>query len=192
MQEHNSGVNAVAVMPDGKRFLSGSISDVAVWLLRPPPGTPADGYGESNGYSAQDIRTFQSADWDSLSMDQQLACYSEVGRRLQDEEVAHAAGMCLAHCNRTHVNTFRLHDRAFINALIALPDNEHALSGSGDSTVKLFNVNDGTVLRTFTHPTGHGDRVSCLALLPDGLRFVYGSVDRTARVVEHGLAPHPQ
>ena len=85
-------------------------------------------------------------------------------------------------------NTFRLH----AVALVALPDNQHALSGSGDATVKLFNVNDGAVLRTFTHPTGHGDRVSCLALLPDGLRFVYGSVDRTARVVEHGLAPHPK
>ena len=28
-----------------------------------------------------------------------------------------------------------------------------------------------------------------LALLPDGLRFVSGSTDNTARIVEHGLAP---
>ena len=69
---------------------------------------------------------------------------------------------------------------------MALPDNQHALSGSGDSTVKLFNVNDGAVLRTFTH---HTDAVFCLALLPDGLRFVSGSDDKTARIVEHGLAP---
>ena len=52
--------------------------------------------------------------------------------------------------------------------------------------VKLFNVNDGTVLRTFTH---HTDWVHSLALLPDGLRFVSGSDDHTARIVEHGLAP---
>ena len=64
-----------------------------------------------------------------------------------------------------------------------LPDNRHALSGSDDSTVKLFNVNDGDVLRTFKHHTGP---VVCLALLPDGLRFVSVS-DKTARVVEHGL-----
>jgi len=69
---------------------------------------------------------------------------------------------------------------------VALPDNQHALSGSGNRTVKLFNVNDGAVLRTFTHHTGS---VYCLALLPDGLRFVSGSHDRTARVVYHGLAP---
>ena len=29
----------------------------------------------------------------------------------------------------------------------------------------------------------------CLALLPDGRRFVGGSNDYTARIVEHGLAP---
>ena len=37
-------------------------------------------------------------------------------------------------------------------ALVALPDNQHALSGSRDKTVQLFNVNDGAVVRTFTHP----------------------------------------
>ena len=69
---------------------------------------------------------------------------------------------------------------------MALPDNQHALSASVDMTVKLFNVNDGAVLRTFTH---HTSGVYCLALLPDGLRFVSGSSDSTARIVEHGLAP---
>ena len=54
-----------------------------------------------------------------------------------------------------------------------------------DRTVKLFNVDDGAVLRTFTH---HTEDVYCLALLPDGLRFVSGSVDKTAAIVEHGLA----
>ena len=49
-------------------------------------------------------------------------------------------------------------------------------SGSKDTTVKLFNVNDGTVLRTFTHHIGG---VLCLALLPDGRRFVSGSGDHT-------------
>jgi WD40 repeat protein len=33
--------------------------------------------------------------------------------------------------------------------------------------------------------------VRSLALLPDGLRFVSGSSDETARIVEHGLAPPP-
>ena len=71
---------------------------------------------------------------------------------------------------------------------MALPDNQHALSASRDKTTKLFNVNDGAVLRTFRH---HTDPVLCLALLPDGRRFVSGSAaeDKTACIFEHGLAP---
>ena len=53
-----------------------------------------------------------------------------------------------------------------------------------DKTVKLFNVNDGAVLRTFKH---HTRTVTSLALLPDGLRFVSGSDDQTARIAYHGL-----
>ena len=71
---------------------------------------------------------------------------------------------------------------------MALPDNQHALSASDDKTVKLFNVNDGAVLRTFTQ---HTDKVYCLALLPDGLRFVSGS-DETAHIAYHGLAFTPE
>ena len=73
----------------------------------------------------------------------------------------------------------------YVNALVALPDNQHALAGS-NKIVKLFNVDDGDVLRTFTH---HTNVVASLALMPDGLRFVSGSDDKTARIVEHGLAP---
>ena len=76
-----------------------------------------------------------------------------------------------------------------MSALAALPDNQHALSGSWDhyvAAVKLFNVNDGAVLRTFRH---HTRFVHCLALLPDGRRFVSGSGDKTACIVEHDLAP---
>ena len=81
-------------------------------------------------------------------------------------------------------NTFRLH-ASNVLALIALPDNQHALSGGLDCTVKLFNVNDGRILRTFTH---HQNIMRSLALMPDGLRFVSGSHDKTACIVYHGLA----
>ena len=86
-------------------------------------------------------------------------------------------------------NIFRLHASHVL--AVALPDNQHALSGSVDKTVKLFNVNDGTVLRTFKHHTGvvYSARVNCLALLPDGRHFISGSQDETVCIVEHGLAP---
>ena len=93
--------------------------------------------------------------------------------------------MCLL--DGTHQNTFELHTD-WVTAVVALPDNQHALSAAYDFTGKLFNVNDGTVLRTFRHHMGR-HHVYSLVLLPDGLRFVSGSSDGTARIVEHGLAP---
>ena len=86
--------------------------------------------------------------------------------------------------NGTHQNTFHQLNIGWVHALVALPDNQHALAGGND--IKLFNVNDGAVLRTFTH---HTHSVTSLALLPDGLRFVSGSGDCTARIAYHGLAP---
>lgn len=97
-------------------------------------------------------------------------------------------------------NTFsELHDST-VMALVALPDNQHALSGgstlyeyelngqkkNGESSIQLFNVNTGAVLRTFMH---HTRSVNSLALMPDGLRFISGSDDETACIVYHGLAP---
>ena len=88
----------------------------------------------------------------------------------------------------------------FVAALVAMPDNQLALSGGWDKTVKLFNVDDGAVLRTFTH---HNSMVQCLALHPDGRRFVSGvytvdmhdpDVDEEGPsicIVEHGLSPCP-
>ena len=52
---------------------------------------------------------------------------------------------------------------------MALPDNQHALSGSLDKTVKLFNVNDGAVLRTFWH------QARCSMALRRRPHFVSGS-----------------
>ena len=49
---------------------------------------------------------------------------------------------------------------------MALPDNQHALSGSADNTAKLFNVNDGAVLRTFNAPRPREPQVNSLARCP--------------------------
>ena len=80
-------------------------------------------------------------------------------------------------------------------ALVAMPDNQHALFGSSDGRVALFNVDAGIVLRTFSqHEHGNYDVgshccVTCLALLPDGLRFVSASYEGPACIAYHGLAP---
>ena len=86
-----------------------------------------------------------------------------------------------AQSDGTLANTFELHtDYAACRGAARQP--ARALR-SYDKTVKLFNVNDGTVLRTFFH---HAD-LEWTALLPDGLRFVSGS-DDTACIVYHAQA----
>ena len=86
----------------------------------------------------------------------------------------------------TRKNVFTGLHHSAVFALVALPDNQHALSASLDETVKLFNVNDGAALRTFKH---HTSWMFNLALLPDGLRFISASGIRKTRIAYHGLAP---
>ena len=83
--------------------------------------------------------------------------------------------------NGTLENTFKLH-RGTVHSLLALPDNRRALSGGMDSSVALFDVNDGALLRRFV--PDHYGRVMSLAPLPDGRRFAIASSDSTVRICE--------
>jgi WD40 repeat protein len=59
------------------------------------------------------------------------------------------------------------------------PDGRTALSGSGDKTIKLWDVATERLLRTFT---GHSDRISSVAFSPDGRTFLSGSRDQTIKL----------
>jgi WD40 repeat protein len=61
------------------------------------------------------------------------------------------------------------------------PDNAQVLSGSGvgDGTVKLWDVQTGKLLRTFTF--GLGGWINSVAFSPDGTRVLSGGFDRTNR-----------
>ena len=162
---HAKSVWAVAATPDGQHIISGDMDNIVkVWSVA----------------SKSLVSTCAGhTDWVYA-----VAAMPD-GRRFLSGggQYDHTVRVWLL--NGTHQNTFELHD-GWVKALVALPDNQHALSGSFDGTVKLFNVNDGAVVRTFRH---HTEGLTCLALLPDGLRFVSASYDETARIVYHGLAP---
>ena len=110
------------------------------------------------------------------------------GRRILSGGADKTVGMWCWRLSGNASNFAGLHTD-WVEALVALPDNQHALSASKDTTVKLFKIDDGTALKTFTHHSGlpgrRGKSVVCLALLP-GLRFVSGAYDKTARIVEIG------
>ncbi len=166
-QWHQATVWAVAVTPDGHYIISGSDDGfVAVWGVGIKCLLSTCEHNDSVKAVAAmpDSQRILSGSWKEVRV---------------------------WHVNGTLEKTFTLHNDPrggrwnWVNALVALPDNHHALSGSEDETIKLFNVNDGAVLRTFKNHTGP---VECLALLPDGLRFVSGSDDTTC-IVYHGLEP---
>ena len=175
---HTGAVYAVAVTPDGQHIISGSQDKlVKVWNVASKSlVTTCAGHNQAIWSVAvmPDGHRILSG-----------ACYRNPGTGL-------VAPIRMHRLDGTLVRTFLHHEgTATAMDLAPLPDNTHVLSASRDFTVKLFNVNDGAVLRTFNaaEPSMRNRAFMCLALLPDGLRFVSGAEDGTARIFYHGLAP---
>ena len=69
--------------------------------------------------------------------------------------------------------------RGTVTAVALLPDGRHALSGSSDNTLRLWDLATGETLRTLE---GHTDAVNTVAVLADGSRALSGSWDNTLRL----------
>jgi len=59
------------------------------------------------------------------------------------------------------------------------PDGKWAVSGSGDKTVKIWDLETGECRATLE---GHTGEVHCVAVTPDGKRILSGASDNTIRV----------
>lgn len=67
---------------------------------------------------------------------------------------------------------------SFISAIVVTPDGKRCISGSHDSTLRVWNLETGQCIRTLE---GHRGTVNVLVLTPDGNRCVSGSQDGTLR-----------
>ncbi len=66
-----------------------------------------------------------------------------------------------------------------VNSVAFSPDGRYALSGSGDNTVKLWDIQTSRDIRTFK---GHTDKVNSVDFSPDGRYVLSGSDDVTVRL----------
>ncbi|MBD2568630.1 protein kinase domain-containing protein [Anabaena lutea] len=67
----------------------------------------------------------------------------------------------------------------WVKSVAFSPDGQTLASGSGDNTIKLWNVNTGKLLQTLP---GHSSAVSSLAYSPDGQTLASGSYDHTIKL----------
>jgi len=70
-----------------------------------------------------------------------------------------------------------------VSSIAFSPDGSILASGSGDETIKLWDVSTGRVLRTLT---GHTDTVRSVAFSPDGQTLASGSFDNTIKLWDVG------
>jgi len=83
------------------------------------------------------------------------------------------------------IRTFTGHPDG-VSSVSFSPDGRTALSGSGDKTLKLWDVAMGKEIRTFT---GHSDDVSSVSFSPDGGTALSGSADETLKLWDLGGWP---
>eukprot|EP00741_Cyanophora_paradoxa_P018442 tig00021070_g17805.t1 len=102
------------------------------------------------------------------------------GCSLLDANLAGAdlRGAVLMDCSVTLNPALRGHED-YVNAVAITRDGKRAVSGSGDSTLRVWDLESGVELRRLA---GHEDGVSSVAILPDGKRAVSGGSDKRLRV----------
>jgi WD40 repeat protein len=151
IEAHAELVKAVAVLPGGARFISGSDDKTAK------------------------LFTFGGALERTFEVGSNVLCVAALpdgvhfvvglGNGPNKGEVR------LYHVDGTLVHTFTGHSKA-VWAVTVTPDGQHIISGAGDKLVKVWSVASKSLVSTCA---GHSGSVNAVAAMPDGQRILSGS-----------------
>jgi hypothetical protein len=195
---HLAAIRDVAIAPDGKTIVSGSLDGtIKIWnlvdgkLVRTLPGhrdwvfsIALSPDGKTIASSSRDgtIKIWNLADGKLLrTISAPRPIYTIAiapdGKTLAGGDIRDTVSIW----NMTNGESIRswTNDSAWVLSIAIAPDGQTLASGNGDGTVKIWNFNSGKLLRTFN---GHSDRVDSIAISLDGKTLVSGSRDRTIKV----------
>eukprot|EP00741_Cyanophora_paradoxa_P018180 tig00021038_g17553.t1 len=154
---HDGDAYCVAVLPDGKRALSGGEDKtLRLWDL------------ESGEELRQLVGHTEYVRSLAVSPDGLRAVSGSADNTLRVWDLESGA----------ELRTLTGHDDTVVSVAVT-QDGKRALSGSGDKTLRLWDLESGAELRVIT---GHEGPVLSVAISPDGRRAVSGSRDWTLRV----------
>lgn len=154
---HASGINSIALSPDGQLLASGSLDKtIKIRNLR----------------TTQVIRTltghtdnvvaiaFGIASLNAVSPDGQILVSGSSDKAINVWNLS--TGQLL--------RTLKGH-ADYVSSLAISPDGQTLISGSNDKTIKLWNLRTGEVLRTL-EPQGYSNGVAAVAISPDGQTLI--------------------
>ncbi|MDR3020127.1 MAG: caspase family protein [Treponema sp.] len=153
---HSGRIHSVAISPDGKQLIIGSVGDRAIKLWDITTG--------------REIKTFVGDNCAVLSPDGKMLLSGSNDSTIKLWDIA----------TGNEIRTFVGHTR-IVNEVAFSPDGKLIISGSWDQTMKLWDVATGIEIRTFT--TGHKDVVSYVSFSPNGAQVLSGSFnDKTVKL----------
>ncbi len=190
LEGHTASVNSVCLSSDGRHALSGGGMygrDNTIRLWETETGECLQTFEGHTGdvtsvYLSSDDKYAISGSFDNTVRLWELKT-QDTGRKTQDaaqeERNSDLESSVLDLESQKCLRIFEGHTD-YVNSVYLSSDHRYALSGSNDRTARLWEVETGECLRTFTH----NDYVNSVCISVDGRLMLTGSNDKTVKLWE--------